>query len=241
MKQLKLRKPYTLLLISLLLITGAAIWGITQFANSSAAPLPTPEPVVPQSDDEDMIRQAVEEAIQTEQPEALALLLYDTQIEQILTSSDGNWATAWLVPLDPQTGQVVPMEPGLALVRKTNLGWQAFVPSDPLWPLVIKEIPDELVSPEEKARWILESNIQASAVTATIHGYYLPYAGGDTMSLTQSVGHDRYTPSGNAHFAFDFAKPGYPSGLFNVHAARGGIVKTSCLDASQWRSLEYEL
>jgi hypothetical protein len=42
--------------------------------------------------------------------------------------------------------------------------------------------------------------------------------------MTQSVGHDRYTPSGSAHYSFDFAKPGYPSGMFNVHAAKGGVV-----------------
>ncbi|MFM8320660.1 MAG: peptidoglycan DD-metalloendopeptidase family protein, partial [Chloroflexota bacterium] len=64
----------------------------------------------------------------------------------------------------------------------------------------------------------------AAAPAAALSGYRLPYAGGETMRLTQSVGHDRYTPSGNAHFSFDFAKPGYPSGMFNVHAARGGTV-----------------
>jgi murein DD-endopeptidase MepM/ murein hydrolase activator NlpD len=55
-------------------------------------------------------------------------------------------------------------------------------------------------------------------------GYLLPWARGEPMVLAMSVGHDRYTPSGSAHYAFDFAKPGFPSEQFNVHAAKGGTV-----------------
>ena len=55
-------------------------------------------------------------------------------------------------------------------------------------------------------------------------GYRLPWANGLTMFMTQSVHHDYYTPSLNAHYAFDFAAPGYPSGMFDIYAAKGGTV-----------------
>ncbi len=158
-------------------------------------------------------------------PHVLSLLLYETQLQQFKISKDGMWATAWMVPFDPETGEQVSTEPGLALVRKTDEGWKAFIPSDPLWPLVVRQIPDDLIPADQRELWVERAEYMASAITAPLTGYYLPYAGGDTMALTQSVGHDRYTPSGSAHFAFDFAKPGYPSGMFNVHAAKGGIVK----------------
>lgn len=177
------------------------------------------------SAEEEQIVQAVNAAMQAETPHALALLLYDTQVQDIKISSDGLWATGWMVPFDTKTGEQIPLEPGLALVSKTDEGWKAFVPSDPLWSLVLTQIPADLVSAEQKEIWIEKAEFAASAVTAALTGYYLPYAGGDTMSLTQSVGHDRYTPSGSAHYAFDFAKPGYPSGMFDVYAAKGGIVK----------------
>ena len=45
-------------------------------------------------------------------------MLYQTRIEKILISEDGMWASAWLVPVDPQTGHDVHAEPGLALVTK---------------------------------------------------------------------------------------------------------------------------
>jgi murein DD-endopeptidase MepM/ murein hydrolase activator NlpD len=219
--------PTRFLLIAISIITllfMAGTWGVYRYALSADQPTSTPIPP-PLSKEEEEIKKAIDIAIQAEQPHALALLLYENQIEEIKTSADGSWATAWLVPLDPQTGEIVPIEPGLALVRSTDQGWQAFLPSDPLWPIVIKEIPNDLIPSDKKIEWLQLSEYKAAAVTAPIKGYKLPWSGGDTMALTQSVGHDRYTPSGNAHFAFDFAKPGYPSGLFNVLAARGGVVR----------------
>jgi len=200
-----------------------AAWGVNKLA-FTAAPTPTPEQIQV-SPEAEAVKKAIEKAIEGEKTDALALLLYDTHIERIIISEDGQWATAWMVPVDQQTGEVIPLEPGLALARRTDQGWAAFLPSDPLWLLVMREMPVTLVPQEQKREWFQIAELGPAAVTAPIGGYYLPYAGGDTMSLTQSVGHDRYTPSGSAHFAFDFAKPGYPSGMFNVHAARGGIVR----------------
>lgn len=198
-------------------------WGAQRLA-VSAAPTPTPESAQT-SPETEAIRAAIEKAMEGEKAGAMALLLYDTQIENIVISKDGKWATAWMIPLDQETGQVVPLEPGLALARRTDQGWAAFLPSDRLWPLVMNEMPEDLIPEEQRSDWIQIAEYQAAAVAAPITGYYLPFAGGDTMALTQSVGHDRYTPSGSAHFAFDFAKPGYPSGMFNVHAAKGGTVR----------------
>lgn len=208
--------------LSLMLVIG--IVGVYRFARSASVPTP-PAPRA-QTSQEDEIRKAIQKALDTQKAEALALLVYNTQIEKIQVSADGNWATAWLIPVDPDTNQVVPVEPGLALVRRTGDVWQAFLPSDPLWTLVVREVPDDLIPPIQKSEWMQVAEFRPSAaISAPLHGYYLPWSGGDTMILTQSVGHDRYTPSGSAHFAFDFAKPGYPSGMFNVLAAKGGIVK----------------
>jgi murein DD-endopeptidase MepM/ murein hydrolase activator NlpD len=204
-----------------LTIIITSVWSVYHLAFSAS---PTPTPITPQSTEETAIKKAIEDAMQMEQPQALALLLYDTKIEKIKVSSDGKWATAWLSPVDPQTGQVVPTEPGLALVHRTEDGWKAFVPSDQLWSLVVQQMPSELISETDKANWVREAEYHAEAVSGPIHGYNLPWTGGDTLTLTQSVGHDRYTSNGSAHFAFDFAKPGYPSGMFNVLAARSGIV-----------------
>ena len=177
------------------------------------------------SGEEAAVRQAVETAIAENKATALPLLIYDTRVDNITISADGQWATAWLTPLDPQSGEAVPLEPGLAIARKENDVWKAYLPSDPLWSVMIQQAPDDLVSPEQKAEWKKRDDFRPEALNVTFSGYYLPFPGGDTMALTQSTAHDRYTPNGSAHYSFDFATPGYPSKMFNVAAAKGGYVK----------------
>jgi len=213
----------SLALIIIILISGSYIYeifaapsGITGLLRHST----------PNDEETQKVIDAIESEIAQEQDEALALLVYDTEIEDVNISRDGDWATAQLVPLDPESQQVIPTEPGLAIAHREGDSWKAFLPSDPLWALLIREVPDDLISPEQKENWIQIADIQASAATVgPFAGYHLPWKGYETLSLTQSVGHDRYTPSGSAHFAFDFATAGYPSGMFDVYAAKSGIVK----------------
>lgn len=182
-------------------------------------------PAQPQPREQQEIEAAINQAIQSTTEGIPVFQLYETQIEDILISRDGNWATAWLTPLDPTNGQVIPTEPGLALLERTETGWEVYLPGDPEWLAISQAMPAELLSEDEKDEWLQKASLNLEALAlGTFSGYRLPWAGGETRSLTQSVGHDRYTPSGNAHFAFDFTTGGYPSGLYNVHASRAGVV-----------------
>lgn len=172
------------------------------------------------------VKQAIEGAITLEAQALPVFFLYENRIDEVRLSQDGRWATAWLTPLDPETKQVVPSEPGLVLVRWERGRWQVYLPSDVRWAEVLQEAPSDLIAPERKEIWLQQAELRAQALPAgPLRGYRLPFPGGETMILTQSVGHDRYTPSGSAHYAFDFAKPGYPSGMFTVVAAKSGVVR----------------
>jgi len=83
-------------------------------------------------------------------------LLYDTKVENIQLSNDTNWATAWMTPVDPETGLVVPTEPGLVILRKDNGVWIAFLPSDPLWMAALEASPDDLIPPQNKITYLEE-------------------------------------------------------------------------------------
>ncbi len=201
--------------------------GILWIPRWLAAPSsPNPQLQLAQGDDPQQVEQAIRAAIDAQGKDTPALLLFKTQIENIVFSQDGNWATAWLTPIDPDTAQPIPTEPGMALAQKVNGKWQAYLPAQADWITAIRSAPGELVPAERKAEWMVmaEPMLQAAAPAAALGGYRLPWTYGVTMRLTQSVGHDRYTASGNAHFSFDFATPGYPSKQFEVHAARGGRV-----------------
>jgi murein DD-endopeptidase MepM/ murein hydrolase activator NlpD len=157
----------------------------------------------------------------------LAYIVYETQIDRLEISADNRWATAWLTPVDTLTGQVVPAEPGLAVARHEKDGWTAYLPGDAEWLLGVQNAPLDLLARGERDYWMMQAvqAAEAQALAGPFHGYYLPWAYGESMYLTQGPHHDAYTPSGTAHYAFDFAKPGAPSGMFDVLAAKGGTVK----------------
>lgn len=182
-------------------------------------------PPPPQTNDLFLIEQAIRQEIEKEEQSILLMMLYDTRVEKIQISDDGLWATAWLVPVDPITGYDIHAEPGLAIVRKIQGEWQASLPSYPEWITLLEITPAELVTQDARNNLLTEAYLMQSQESTTYSGFKLPWAAGETMALTQSTAHDRYTPSGNAHYAFDFAKPGYPSGMFNVHASKAGKVK----------------
>lgn len=217
----------TLTRLALILLKLTALLAIVVLLTQCRTWLPG-MPTLPanaQSADQAAIEQAILQAIEQQKQSLPAFFFYDTQVDDITISKDGDWATAWLTPIDPETGQVVPTEPGLVFVQRTEDGWKVYLPNDPDWSLALLSAPEDLVPTEKKAAWAAVAELAPSAAPAApLTGYYLPWAGGDTMRMTQSVGHDRYTPSGSAHYSFDFASPGYPSGMFNVHAAKGGKV-----------------
>jgi hypothetical protein len=215
------------------------------YAIQPEAPQITPSALYPPPGIESDIKQAILDAIKNEAKRAPVYYLVETSIENVVVSSDESWATAWLVPIDPQTKEVIPTEPGLAVVIRQGSNWQVVLPGDPGWAAAISESPVEVLSEQEKVTW-MEINTKAALIGPLIPftGYYLPWESGKTLVLTQSVGHDRYTPSGSAHYAFDFATP-YPSQMFNLLAAKSGTVKQaidSCDNGSEscanWLVLE---
>lgn len=213
------------ILFGLILIATAAAVAVFFLRRSIAAPATPTAAALPQLDQTQLIEQAIRDAMQAASQKDPVYALLANQIDDLRISADGNWATAWLTPLDPETGEPVPTEPGMVIVQRSLTGWKATLPADPGWTDVLQQVPEDLVPADKKEAAQQEAEVQALALApaAPLSGYKLPFPGGDTRRLTQSVGHDRYTPSGNAHFSFDFATA-YPSAMFQVVAARSGVV-----------------
>lgn len=201
-----------------------------------AAPQPTYQPSPTPSSVEDLIRDAIIQSLSRMKGIQPVYEMFDTAVDEIRVSPQQDQAIGYLFPLDPQTGEVIPTEPGLAILQYSDQQWEVSLPSESDWLSQLKSLPSTLVSLEEKNLWLSrDAQMKSLATTATFHGYRLPWAPGVTMRLTQSVAHDRYTPSGNAHFAFDFATP-YPAQMFNLYAAKGGYVwsvKDDCPNGSE--------
>jgi hypothetical protein len=188
-------------------------------ASGEAAP---PPPVSPQEDAAAQVKAAIEQDLAVHQEEILAYVVYQVQVEQVQVSADGQWAYANLVLADPQTGEPLPSEAGLAFARLQGEQWVATLPSDPEWLELLMTAPADLISEEVRQVWLeMYTAEQANIPDAPLTGYLLPWRAGETVYLSRSVAHDQDIPSGSAHYSFDF----YISGtMYPVHAAKGGTV-----------------
>jgi murein DD-endopeptidase MepM/ murein hydrolase activator NlpD len=180
-------------------------------------------PVSP--DDRTKVEQAIYKALDQQWQESLVTLQYKTKVLDITFSEDSQWARAWLVPVDPQTGETAPIEPGLTVVRKNHTEWTVYFPGETGWLDTIRSSPVSLFPSEEKSLW--EDIFQQATLSqpaAPFTGYRLPWRAGESRSLSESVLHDKYYPSKSMHYAFDFYLPGQRGLLWDIYAAKSGTV-----------------
>ena len=190
---------------------------------SLAPVIPTPFP--PENQDSNQIeelRKAIEQAINSQKEYVLGYLVNKVEIQNTRITEDMHWGIAWLALKDLATGEPLPNEPGLVLAQHQTSGWQVVLPSDSDWIALLEAIPTELLTNEVKNHWTQIYEEQLDALDeGPFGGYLLPWEAGRTAWLSQSVGHDKYIPSGSAHFAFDFY---IPQTMYNLYAAKSGTV-----------------
>ena len=169
-----------------------------------------------------IIEQAIQQSLVQHREQGLVYLVSTTQLQNLTVSNDGLWATASLVPTDPETQEILPTEPGLAIARKDDDTWTVFLPGDPGWSEALALLPADVISPEQKEAWQqINQAFQTAEPQAALTGYLLPWEAGRTVYLSRSLGHDADITSGNAHYAFDFY---IPQTMFNFYAAKAGRV-----------------
>jgi murein DD-endopeptidase MepM/ murein hydrolase activator NlpD len=184
---------------------------------------PAPPPIF--ASDEEAIRYKLQEAIHANEEAALSFMLYRVQVDHMQFSKDRNLALVWLAFADPQTGQVLATEPGLAIATRGLKEWQITLQIDEHWTEMLKNVPGTLLSPTIRAQ--LLSSPQGDEMSAlagqVFSGYKLPWKGGTFNYVTGSVGHVLTYKSceSTCRYAFDFAD----GTMFPVYAARSGRVK----------------
>lgn len=152
----------------------------------------------PQSPDPD-IRQAIASALTKRDPDGL------WSIGGIRQS--GDWAMAFVARRDVHTGQLLPGELEVALVRRIGAGWTAALAGDPLYRAWLNEAPERLLSPGLKA-----ALRPAATAPANVAGYWLPWPAGEPGWAAR-----------HTYPAVDFDIQGYTA-LGTVRAAKSGQV-----------------
>ncbi len=198
------------------------------------------EPPPPNPEEIDRVEGAIEATVAGQREYVLAFLVGSVSIEDTRLSRDRQWAVSLLIPYNPETGQYVESEPGLAIARLIEDNWQVWTPVSEGWIEMVKAAPLELLSPAHKANWVnLYETAEARLPETALSGYLLPWEAGIARYLTGSTCHDGYIPSGNAHYAFDFA---LNRTMWDIYAVKGGIVWVwddsvkTCYDYSCWQT-----
>lgn len=188
---------------------------------------PTPPPPV-SKEDVDGIVEVIFQAMQERAENAPVFLISNQRVENVTLSKDQRWASAWITPIDRDTGETIETEPGLVLLQRAGNSWQVAFPGDQSWLLWLNSLPEDALGEGGKEYWLeLNAQAQSEAPTAPIGGYLLPWERGVVGKMTGSLVHDGYIQSCTSHYAFDFIITNPLTGrggLFTILAAKGGAV-----------------
>ncbi len=206
-------------LVIVFFLIFSSIFVVVYSISTNAAP-PPPTPSADEIDRE-LIGQAVLNAVDEQREFVLGYLVNDVQIADIQVSQDDSWGIVYLEMTDPQTGELLPSEPGLAFARWNGSDWEITLPTDPGWIDLVRSAPQDLLPDEYKISYIEMYQTEILTTQATYSGYLLPWEAGRTVYLSQSTGHDQYIPSGSAHYSFDFYI--YKT-MYQLRASKAGTV-----------------
>ncbi|MCJ7624645.1 MAG: peptidoglycan DD-metalloendopeptidase family protein [Anaerolineaceae bacterium] len=173
------------------------------------------------------INETLQDAVQSRE-DVLAFLLYRVTIEQVEFSIDEDLALVWIAFVDPDNGQIIPGESGLAIAKLINKAsntdpeWEIVLQSDPQWKEELESVPEYLLDEELRANYLPDIQVIPHA-HQTYSGYRLPWEPGKSRYLTGSIGHvyTYKTCPSTCLYAFDFSD----GTMFPVLAAKSGIVK----------------
>lgn len=171
--------------------------------------------------------------------EVLAFIIYNPVIDHVIYSDDGQTALLWLALHDPETGELIAAEPGLAIAKvdhsQKSLAdgtqpWDITMQADINWEEAFNNLPAELMSDDMQLRYAEPDDALSKDVKTVYRGYKLPWAGGLSKRLSGSIGHFLIYNScseTSCRYAYDFAD----GTMFPLLAARGGTVwklNTTC-------------
>jgi murein DD-endopeptidase MepM/ murein hydrolase activator NlpD len=168
--------------------------------------------------------------------EVLAFVLFQPYIDHVVYSEDGVTALLWLGLRDPETGEVVETEPGLAIARVDSMqkaldgtnNWDISLQADMDWTEQFAALPADLVTEELQLRFSEEPLADTKSVQV-FRGYKLPWAGGVANRITGSIGHFLIYNScseTSCRYAYDFSSrtSTTPATMFPLLASKGGSV-----------------
>lgn len=239
----KLRRIMTFFLLLGFLLGSIQVSAVSAPPPPTESELDTAPP--PPEEIDPALEQALLNQIQTTaktMDEVLAFVMFDIGIDHVEYAPDGKTALLWLKLIDPDTGEVIAAEPGLAIAKIDSNAkiaadggtpWDITMQANENWELEFNSLPQEMLTEDMITRFSErpeEDIADAKSTKAVYRGYKLPWAGGLGKRLSGSIGHFLIYNSctvTDCRYAYDFAD----GTMFPLLASRGGTVykyKMSC-------------
>lgn len=200
-----------------------------------SAGTPPPDPASPETQAE--LSAAFEHRLDANREAySLTFELFTPELDTAFISPDGEHAVLWLALRD-HAGRILGTEPGLALARLTEVGWEVLLPGDVGWEETLAALPDRMIPAELSPA--PEGAVNNPNAPDALTGYYLPYAAGTSHFLEGSISHFQYIPELGypscsityCHYAYDFTDVDH----YPLLASKSGTVVDSydgCTDGS---------
>jgi len=195
---------------------------------------------VPPTETDQALEEAFRKSVQQKRNQVLGFQVFEVVIDHIQYAADKSTALIWIALRDPQSGEVIASEPGLAIAYSASpndLGnpdnWTIVQQVDEGFTNGLEMLPKELLTESVLNQYLTPRQEPGLSAIAALHGYKLPWTAGLAKRVTNSIGHV-YSVSGglascpsSCRYAYDFAD----GTMFPMLAAKGGTVKaykTTC-------------
>lgn len=192
------------------------------------------QPPIPPAESDQAIAEAVQKSVQQNRNAVLGFQIYEVVVDHIQYALDQSTALVWLALRDPQSGEILASEPGLAIAYSATpdrLGspdnWTITLPVDSGFTSQLEALPKELLTDNVRNHYLTPALDPAFAAVAALRGYKLPWTAGQARRVTNSIGHVYSVAGGLAscpsscRYAYDFAD----GTMFPMLASKGGTVK----------------
>lgn len=108
------------------------------------------------------LQTALEQRINEIGIQSLGFLLYEPRVVGVEYSADGTQALIWFAFVDPETGQFIEGEPGLAVARlsapaegqKAVPAWDVTLQADDEWGETLLDVPQDLLGDELRQMYL---------------------------------------------------------------------------------------
>jgi len=149
---------------------------------------------VPPTETDQALEEAFRKSVQQKRNQVLGFQVFEVVIDHIQYAADKSTALIWIALRDPQSGEVIASEPGLAIAYSASpndLGnpdnWTIVQQVDEGFTNGLEMLPKELLTESVLNQYLTPRQEPGLSAIAALHGYKLPWTAGLAKRVIPTV------------------------------------------------------